>query len=117
VDGEALPTVGAAEIDVEAVAALEPDLIVGIYSFMDEATYELLSGIAPTVTQTGEVSLERLDLLEQDVLVGATWPPMTPSSPRPSASAARCPCRTCWTSSCRRQVAVRLSPGRPACPG
>src|SRR4051794_18602537 len=38
-DGAELPTVGGQEIDVEAVAALEPDLIVGVYSFMDQAVY------------------------------------------------------------------------------
>lgn len=41
--------VGGTEINVEAVAALEPDLIMGVYSFMDRATYDALSAIAPTV--------------------------------------------------------------------
>ena len=49
-----LPTVGAAEINVEAVAALEPDLILGVYSFMDEATYRQLSAIAPTVAESAD---------------------------------------------------------------
>ncbi|QJY48333.1 iron-siderophore ABC transporter substrate-binding protein [Pseudonocardia broussonetiae] len=41
--------VGGTEINVEAIAALEPDLIMGVYSFMDRATYDALSAIAPTV--------------------------------------------------------------------
>jgi iron complex transport system substrate-binding protein len=69
-DGEVLPTVGEAEIDVEAVAALEPDLIVGIYSFMDETTYELLSGIAPTVAQTDQYALGGSPWEEQTLLTG-----------------------------------------------
>lgn len=43
--------VGGEEINFEAVAALEPDLIMGIYSFVDGDGYELLSGIGPTVAQ------------------------------------------------------------------
>ncbi|WP_369141171.1 ABC transporter substrate-binding protein [Modestobacter versicolor] len=37
------------EVPVEQVAALEPDLILGSWSIGDQATYDLLSGIAPTV--------------------------------------------------------------------
>ncbi|MBC3192703.1 ABC transporter substrate-binding protein [Pseudonocardia sp. C8] len=36
---------------VEQVAALKPDLILGVYSFLDRATYDALSRIAPTVAQ------------------------------------------------------------------
>ncbi len=55
--GDAEPVVlspNGAELNVEAVAALEPDLIVGIYSGMTESEYELLSTIAPTIAQPGE---------------------------------------------------------------
>jgi len=41
-------------IPVEKVAALDPDLIIGEYSSMTEAEYELLSAIAPTLAQSGE---------------------------------------------------------------
>ena len=51
---EPLPTVGDQEIDLEAVAALEPDLILGVYSFIDEETYGLLSEIAPTVAESAD---------------------------------------------------------------
>ncbi|TDD65286.1 ABC transporter substrate-binding protein [Jiangella aurantiaca] len=34
---------------IEQIAELEPDLIVGTFSIADEATYEQLSGIAPTI--------------------------------------------------------------------
>jgi len=41
-------------VDVEAVAAQEPDLILGLYSGLTENDYALLSGIAPTVAQPAE---------------------------------------------------------------
>lgn len=69
-DGAVLPTVGGEEIDLEAVAALEPDLIVGIYSFIDEATYQLLSAIAPTVAQTDEFKPGGTPWQEQTLLTG-----------------------------------------------
>lgn len=47
--GDATPTRLAGELNVEAVAALDPDLIIGIYLAMDDATYELLSEVAPTI--------------------------------------------------------------------
>jgi len=44
-----LVVVGGQEIDFEQVAALDPDLIMAVYAFLDEGAYEKLSGIAPTV--------------------------------------------------------------------
>ena len=41
-------------IQIEKIAALAPDLIVGQYSGMTEKEYELLSQIAPTVAQSGD---------------------------------------------------------------
>jgi iron complex transport system substrate-binding protein len=41
-------------VNVEAVAALAPDLIVAVYEQLDESTYETLSEIAPVVTQSDE---------------------------------------------------------------
>ncbi|MEQ3550037.1 ABC transporter substrate-binding protein [Pseudonocardia nematodicida] len=43
-----------ADIPIEQVAALEPDLILGVYSLMDRATYDALSQIAPTIAQGTE---------------------------------------------------------------
>lgn len=40
------------DINFERIAALEPDLILGVYSGMTVRDYELLSHIAPTVAQT-----------------------------------------------------------------
>jgi iron complex transport system substrate-binding protein len=68
--GAELPTVGGAEIDVEAVAALEPDLIVGVYSFMDQAVYDQLSGIAPTLAQTDDHPDGATPWQEQTLLTG-----------------------------------------------
>ncbi len=42
------------ELDFEKIAALQPDLILGIYSGITEQDYETLSQIAPTVAQTDE---------------------------------------------------------------
>jgi iron complex transport system substrate-binding protein len=69
-DGAEFPTVGGAEIDVEAVAALEPDLIVGVYSFMDQAVYDQLSGIAPTLAQTDEYADGATPWQQQTLLTG-----------------------------------------------
>lgn len=50
--GKALPTVGSQEIAFEQVAALAPDLILGINSYIDKAAYDKLAAIAPTVAQS-----------------------------------------------------------------
>jgi iron complex transport system substrate-binding protein len=63
-------TVGGQEIDVEAVAALEPDLIVGVYSFIDQAVYDQLSGIAPTLAQTADHADGATPWQEQTLLTG-----------------------------------------------
>lgn len=47
----AAPEVMAAELNLEWVAAQKPDLIVAVYSDIDEATYDRLSVIAPVVAQ------------------------------------------------------------------
>jgi iron complex transport system substrate-binding protein len=65
-----IPTVGGEEIDVEAVAALDPDLIVGVYSYMDQAVYDQLSGIAPTLAQTDEHADGATPWQEQTLLTG-----------------------------------------------
>lgn len=48
-NGASPEVVGGNEIGIEKVAALRPDLILGVYSFMDEAVYQTLSKIAPTM--------------------------------------------------------------------
>jgi iron complex transport system substrate-binding protein len=63
--GGATPeVVGGNELELEKVAALQPDVILGMYSFIDRATYERLSGIAPTVAPPSET-------------VAATWQEQT----------------------------------------
>ena len=42
------------ELNFERIAALEPDLITGVYSGLTEDEYGTLSEIAPTVAQSGE---------------------------------------------------------------
>lgn len=69
--GDANPEiVGGEEINFEAVAALEPDLILAIYSFIDREDYELLSGIAPTVAQPGRYPDGGTPWQEQTLLTG-----------------------------------------------
>jgi iron complex transport system substrate-binding protein len=46
-----VPEVLSFEIDFEKVAALQPDVIIGLYSGITEDDYNLLSQIAPTVAQ------------------------------------------------------------------
>ncbi|WP_214364513.1 iron-siderophore ABC transporter substrate-binding protein [Pseudonocardia sp. H11422] len=48
--------VGGNEIDFEKIAALQPDLIMGVYSFMDQAAYDTLMKIAPTIPAVTEGS-------------------------------------------------------------
>jgi iron complex transport system substrate-binding protein len=51
-----LPTVldSANGVEIEKVAALAPDLIIGQYAGITEKEYELLSKIAPTLAQSGD---------------------------------------------------------------
>ncbi|WP_026910784.1 iron-siderophore ABC transporter substrate-binding protein [Patulibacter minatonensis] len=44
--------IGSTDIDIEKLAAARPDVILGIYSFIDKGMYGKLSGIAPTIAQT-----------------------------------------------------------------
>ncbi|MEM7125952.1 MAG: iron-siderophore ABC transporter substrate-binding protein [Chloroflexota bacterium] len=53
-DGEVPEPVGGDGINFEAIAALQPDLILALFSGVTEDEYELLSQIAPTVAQPGE---------------------------------------------------------------
>ncbi len=53
--GAAEPEVlSSSELNFEAIAALQPDLIVGVSSGMTEQDYETLSQIAPTLAQSGD---------------------------------------------------------------
>jgi iron complex transport system substrate-binding protein len=53
-----VPTlVGGTEISLERVAAARPDLILGIYSFIDKNVYGKLAKIAPTVAQGKDAPL------------------------------------------------------------
>lgn len=53
--GDAEPEViAAAELNFEQIAAMQPDIILGIASGMSDSDYATLSAIAPTVAQPGE---------------------------------------------------------------
>lgn len=50
-----LPTIGSfGELNLEAIAAADPDLIVGDFAEIDESLYEQLSAIAPTAIAGGD---------------------------------------------------------------
>jgi iron complex transport system substrate-binding protein len=68
--GAELPTVGGTELDIEAIAALDPDLIVGVYSYIDQAVYDQLSTIAPTLAQTDAYADGATPWQEQTLLTG-----------------------------------------------
>ena len=70
VRGNAVPTVGAEELALENVAALKPDLILGINSYIDKATYDKLAVIAPTVAQSGDVALGATTWADQTMTTG-----------------------------------------------
>lgn len=62
------PVLMSGDLDYEAIAALQPDLILGIYSGIDEIAYQRLSSIAPTVVyRSGPWSA---DWLEQTAIIG-----------------------------------------------
>jgi iron complex transport system substrate-binding protein len=53
--GDAEPALLSSEdLNFEQIAVLNPDLILGLYSGLEEGDYEKLSQIAPTVAQSGE---------------------------------------------------------------
>lgn len=56
-NGAPLPTVlpSAETVDFERIAGLEPDLILALYGGLEQADYDKLSRIAPTVTQPAGV--------------------------------------------------------------
>ena len=60
----------ATTLPVEQVAALEPDLILGVYSFLDRSTYDRLSQIAPTVAQPTEDGTNAATWDEQTRITG-----------------------------------------------
>lgn len=59
-----------ATVPVESVAALQPDLILGVYSFMDKPTYDALSKIAPTVAQPTPDGMDAATWQEQTKITG-----------------------------------------------
>lgn len=71
VDGETPEVVGVSEeINFESVAALEPDLILGLYSGVSRDQYETLSEIAPTVAQPEQYADYGVPWQEQTRIIG-----------------------------------------------
>lgn len=64
---EVLP---AGDLNFEQIAALDPDLIVGVWSGMTEADYELLEAIAPTVAQPDTYDDYGTPWQEQTMILG-----------------------------------------------
>jgi iron complex transport system substrate-binding protein len=57
-------------LNFERIAALEPDLIVGLYSGMTRDDYETLSEIAPTIAQSGDYIDYGMPWQETTVMLG-----------------------------------------------
>ena len=69
--GGAHPTVlPSGDLQMEKIAALRPDLIVGTYSGITKEEYARLSAIAPTITQTDEYVDYGTPWQEQTVTIG-----------------------------------------------
>lgn len=69
--GDATPEVlPASDLNFEQIAALDPDLIVGVWSGIDGDDYELLSAIAPTVAQPAEYEDYGTPWQEQTMILG-----------------------------------------------
>ncbi|MGA9871752.1 MAG: ABC transporter substrate-binding protein [Rhodococcus sp. (in: high G+C Gram-positive bacteria)] len=51
--GTEIPEVGSEELNLEQIAAAEPDLILGPYSFIERGQYDQMSAIAPTIADIG----------------------------------------------------------------
>lgn len=69
--GDATPDVIAADaINFEQIAALDPDLIVGVWSGMTAEDYELLAAIAPTVAQPDTYDDYGTPWQEQTMILG-----------------------------------------------
>jgi len=68
--GDAKPEVLQGEINFEQIAALQPDLIVGVSSGMTEEQYTTLSEIAPTLAQSGEYVDYGVPWQEQTRVIG-----------------------------------------------
>lgn len=62
------PLDAAAEIPYEAIAALDPDLILVTYAVTDQATYDQLNAIAPTIAALGERQVDTWQ--EQTTVLG-----------------------------------------------
>lgn len=58
-------------IDIEAVAALAPDLVIGQYAGVTQKEYDLLSQLAPTVAQPGDYADYGVPWEEATATIGA----------------------------------------------
>ncbi|HEY5783653.1 MAG TPA: ABC transporter substrate-binding protein [Microlunatus sp.] len=70
VRGKEIPTVGSNDLEFEKIATLEPDLILGINSYIDQAAYTKLAAIAPTVAQSGDVAAGATTWQDQTLTTG-----------------------------------------------
>ncbi len=68
--GGATPEVLTRELNYEQIAALQPDLLVGLYSGMTEEEYRLLSQIAPTVAPSPDFPDFAIPWQEQTRIIG-----------------------------------------------
>jgi iron complex transport system substrate-binding protein len=70
VRGKDIPTVGSQDLEFEKIAGLAPDLILGVNSYIDQAAYDKLNAIAPTVAQSGDVAPGATTWQDQTLVTG-----------------------------------------------
>lgn len=70
VRGKEIPTLGSQDLELEKIAALAPDLILGVNSYIDQEAYDKLAAIAPTVAQSGDVALGATSWQDQTLTTG-----------------------------------------------
>ena len=71
--GDATPellSADALDVGYEKIAALQPDLIIGVSSGMSQSMYDTLSQIAPTVAQSGDFADFAMPWQEQTIMIG-----------------------------------------------
>jgi iron complex transport system substrate-binding protein len=69
-DGAEPEVLDPSALNFEAIAALDPDLIIGVSSGMTEEEYDTLSAIAPTLTQSGSFVDYGMPWQDQTLMIG-----------------------------------------------
>jgi len=94
------------EINFERVAALQPDLILAVYSGIGRSDFDTLSKIAPTVAQSGQWGDYQTPWSEMTRMIGAALGRSDQAEATIAAVEQNSP---------RRELLIRSSRARPRC--